>query len=273
MTYQDQLHLQRHGQYERRFSLAFQRVLKQNYYQIARNLEYGLPLDQIDSEPMQRVYTRLYLSIMASEGVLIWNELVAPLTGQEIKTKDVFDEVASIYSPDKISEMKPFWNRLMTGFLNTYIIQRVTEVMGTTIKRVTEFIERGRNDGLTNKELARILRADARARELRANTIARTEATNAMSKAQILALESSKLNWQKSWNPIRDDRTRDAHFVMDNTNWIGIKDNFIVGGYLMAYPGDLTQGAVIGQAINCRCRLAFRLAGRQYGFRPVQRRT
>lgn len=268
MTYQDQLFLQRHGQYERKFSLAFQRVLKANYYEIARNLEQGRNLAELDSEPMQKVYTRLYLSIMATEGPLIWNELVAPLTGEKISTKDIFDEVASVFAPDKMSEMKTFWNRLMTGFLNTYIIQRVNEVMGTTIKRVTDFIERGRNDGLTNKELARMLRADARARELRANTIARTEATNAISKSQILALESSGLNWEKSWNAIRDERTREDHWITDPTNWIGIKDNFIIGGFPMAYPGDSTQGSPIKETINCRCRLAFRLAGRGFGFRP-----
>lgn len=273
MTYQDQLFLQRHGQYERKFSIAFQRVLKANYYEIARNLENGLPLNQIDSEPMQKVYTRLYLSIMAAEGPLIWNELVSPLTGEKISTKDIFDEVASVFALDKMSEMKPFWNRLMQGFLNTYIIQRVTEVMGTTVRRVTDFIERGQNDGLTNKELARMIRADARARELRANTIARTEATNAMSKSQILALESSGLQWEKAWNAIRDDRTRFDHFATDPSLWIPIKDNFIIGVYPMAYPGDGTQGAPIGETINCRCYLRFRLAGRSYGFRPVQRRT
>lgn len=273
MTYQDQLFLQRHGQYERKFSLAFQRVLKANYYQIARNLEEGRNLYEIDSEPMQKVYTRLYLYIMAQEGPLIWNELVSPLTGEKISTKDIFDEVASVFAPDKMSEMKPFWNRLMTGFLNTYIIQRVTEVMGTTIKRVTEFIERWRNDGLTNKELAKRLRADARARELRANTIARTEATNAISKSQILALESSGLQWEKAWNAIRDDRTRFDHFATDPSLWIPIKDNFIIGGFPMGYPGDSTQSAPLKEIINCRCRLAFRLAGRSYGFRPVRMRT
>lgn len=273
MTYADQLHLARHKQYEQRFSVSFQRVLKQNYYEIARNLEDGRNLAEIDSTGMQRVYTRLYLSIMASEGPLIWNELVAPLTGQDIKTKDIFDEVATAFAPDKMSEMKGFWNRLMTGYLNTYIIQRVTEVMGTTLRRVTDFIERGRNDGLTNKELARMLRADARARELRANTISRTEATNAMSKSQILALESSGLNWEKSWNAIRDDRTRFDHFTTDPKLWIGIKDNFIIGGFQMAFPGDSTQGAPLKEICNCRCRLNFRLAGRAYGFRPVQRRV
>lgn len=273
MTYQDQLHLQRHGQYERKFSKAFQRVLKLNYYEIARNLEQGRNLAEIDSEPMQKVYTRLYLQIMATEGPLIWNDLVAPLTGQEIKQKDIFDEVANIFSPDKMSEMRGFWNRLMTGYLNTYVIQRVTEVMGTTIKRTTEFIERQRNGGLTDKEIARMLRADARARELRANTIARTEATNAMSKAQILALESSGLQWEKAWRPIIDDKTRPSHIEMIKVVWIGIKEYFTVGGFPMSYPGDSTQGSPPNQTIGCRCRLAFRLAGRSFGFRPVQRRT
>lgn len=282
MTYQDQIHLQRHKRYEIQFSKAFQRVLKRNYYEIARNLENETNLGEIDSEPMQKVYTRLYLNIMQSEGVFIWNELVAPIEGEEIKKayakdytgtdipikKDIFDEMANIFAPSSTSDMVPFWAGLMRGFLNTYILQRVSEVTGTTIRRITDFIERGRNEGLTNKELARMIRADARSRELRANTIARTEATNAMSKAQILALESSGLNWEKSWHAIRDDRTRDAHFITDPNLWIPIKDNFIIGGYQLSYPGDSTQGAVLGQIINCRCRLAFRLSGRQFGFRP-----
>ena len=273
MTYADQLHLARHKQYEIKFSKAFQRVLKFNYYAIARNLEDGRNLAEIDSIGMQKVYTRLYLGIMQWEGPLIWNELVAPLTGQEIKTKDIFDEVANAFAPDKMSEMKGFWKGLMTGYLNTYIIQRVTEVMGTTLRRVNDFIEKQRNGGLTDKEIARMLRADARVRELRANTIARTEATNAMSKSQILALESSGLNWQKSWNAIRDERTRLDHWTTDPKLWVGIKDNFIIGGFPMAFPGDSTSGAPIGETINCRCRLAFRLAGRAFGFRPAQRRV
>jgi hypothetical protein len=268
MTYQDQLHLQRHKNYEIKFSIAFQRVLNRNYYEIARNLENGVDLSQIDSDPMQKAYTRLYLFIMNQEGPLIWNELVAPLTGEEIKTKDIFDEVASAFAPDKLSAMKGFWKGLMTGYLNTYIIQRVTEVMGTTMRRVNDFIEKGRNNGLTNKELARMLRADARARELRANTIARTEATNAMAKSQILALESSGLNWEKSWNAIKDQRTRLDHFTTNPNLWVGVKDNFIIGGFPMGFPGDGSQGAPIKETINCRCKLAFRLAGRSYGFRP-----
>ena len=270
MTFKDQIHLRRHGVYEKKFSKAFRSVLKQNYYQIARNLENGLELGEVDSDSMYKAYERLYLQIMATEGSYIWNELVAPITGERVRSKDVFDEIANVFRPSNISEMKPFWNKLMKGFLNTYIAQRVTEVMGTTIRRIKTTIEKGRNDGLTDKELARMIRADERARELRANTIARTEATTAMNKSWILSLESSGLNWEKAWNAIRDDRTREDHWLTDPSLWIGVKDNFIIGGWQMSFPGDSTQGAPVGEIINCRCWLKFRLAGRQYGFRPKQ---
>jgi hypothetical protein len=87
-----------------------------------------------------------------------------------------------------------------------------------------------------------------------------------MSKAQILALESSGLVWEKAWKAIRDDRTRDAHFITDPKLFIPIKDNFVIKGELLAYPGDSTQGATLNNTINCRCRLTFRQAGRSFGF-------
>src|SRR5690606_27177495 len=133
------------------------------------------------------------------------------------------------------------------------------------------FIERQRNGGLTDKEIARMLRTDERIRELRATratTIARTEVTNAISKSHILALESSGLNWIKAWVAIRDERTREDHWNTSPTLWIPIKENFIIGGFPMSYPGDSTHGAPIKEVINCRCYLKFKLAGAGYGFRP-----
>jgi len=268
MTYQERLFLKRHEAYEKRFARLFTRVLNDNYNELASLYLSGQDLDQVDSTSMQLVYQTLYIDIMSKEGALIWNEIVKPITGEEVATKDVFDEVANILKPKNVSEMQPFWSRLMQGFLNTYIAQRVIEVMATSKKRVVEAIERYRNDGLTDKQVLMRIKADTRARELRANTISRTEATTAISKSQILSLESSGLAWEKAWVAIRDDRTRFDHFLTDPNMWIGIKSNFLIGGFPMAYPGDSTQGAPIGEIINCRCLLRFRLAGRAYGFRP-----
>jgi hypothetical protein len=273
MTPSEQMHLARHNKHEKRFARLFYRVLQENYFEIVENFLNGQPLEQIDTTSMQLVYQTLYIDIMQSEGALTWNENVQPILGERVNQKDVFDEVASVLAPQRISEMQGFWKRLMQGFLDTYISQRVLEVTRTSVKKVSEAIQRLRNEGLTDQEAARFIQADKRARELRANTIARTEATTAMSKSQILALESSKLNWEKAWTAIRDDRTRLDHFITDPSLWIGVKENFIIGGFPMAYPGDSTQGAPIGEIINCRCMLRFRLAGERFGFRPVTRRT
>jgi hypothetical protein len=266
MTPEEQAFLYRHGIYEKRFAKRFAKVLKGQVFELADQLEQGLTPESVDTKPLQMMYQSLYSEIMTKEGKFIWNSLVMPITGTRVK--DVFDSLAQDLPPDNVAQMPSFWNRLIGGFLSTYISQRIVDVSKTTIKRFNESVQRFRNDGLTNVEIARKIKADARARELRANTISRTEATTAMNKSWILALESSKLNWEKSWNAIKDDRTRDSHFLTSSELFIGIRDNFIIGGFPMAYPGDSTQGSPVGELINCRCFLKFRFAGASYGFRP-----
>jgi hypothetical protein len=270
MTIQDQVYLRRHGIYEKRFAKAFYVVLYRAQRQIAQNLIDGIPIDQIDTKPMHDMYKRLYLEIMRKEGAFIWNLLVAPVKGQEIKQKDVFDEMASILQPQTIEELLTLWTSLMNGFLTYYIGQRIIEVMKTTVKQANEMIIQGRSEGLTDKEIANKIRTDRRVRELRANTIARTESTTAINKAWILSLESSGLQYEKAWTAIRDDRTRDSHWETDPSFWIGIKESFMIGGFPMAYPGDNSQGSPIVNIINCRCYLRFRQVGSRTVFRPKQ---
>jgi len=268
MTVQDRLFLRRHNQIELKYAKLFNRVLSGQYRQLAQLFIGGKDLNLVNPEPMAKLYTRMYLDVMRTEGYLTWNEYVKPLTGQSVGRKDLTDDIAANLAPQDPTRMQGFWRNLMDTYLNVYIIQRVTEVTQTTIRKVRESIERYRNDGLTDKEIGRFIQADARAQELRANTISRTETTNSISKAQILALESSSGNYEKAWVAIRDDRTRDAHFATDSRFFIPLRDSFTIGGYQMAYPGDSTQGSPIGNFINCRCRLVYREVGSNIGFRP-----
>jgi len=271
MTAQDQLFLRKHSQIEKRYARLFNTVLSKQYRELAKLFIENKPLEQVDTMPLQRLYTRMYLDVMKIEGYATWMEYVFPLTDETVLKKDITDSVAEALSPDNPKEMQSFWQSLMNNYLNIYILKRVSEVVGTTIKRVRELIEKQRELSLDNQSIAKLIRKEAINQELRANTIARTETTNAISKSQVLALESSKIGWEKSWKHIRDDRTRDAHRVQDPDLWIPIRDNFNIGGYQMAYPGDATQGAPIGQFINCRCYMKYRkakvLEGR-VGFRP-----
>ena len=268
MTISNQIYLQRHGLYEKRFARGFYTVIYRSQRQIVNNLIQGLPIDAIDTKPMRDMYYRVYLDIMRKEGAWIWNLLVNPIKGIKVEQKDLFDEIASMMQPDKSQDLIVLWNSLMNGFLTYYVGQRILEVMNTTIKQAQEKISAGREQGLTDKEIGRIIMADRRARELRANTIARTETTTAINKSWVLSLESSGLPWEKSWNAIRDDRTRDSHWNTDPAFWIGIKESFLIGGFPMAYPGDSSQGAPVAQLINCRCYLKFRQRGQRAGFRP-----
>lgn len=271
MTIDNQIYLKRHGVYEKRFAKSFYLILLLAHRQIAKNLLEGRPIDQIDIQPLANTYQRMYQDIMRKEGVFIWNTLVVPTGAEEIKQKDIFDQVAQILQPENSAELLTLWTNLMNGFLTYYIGQRILEVMNTTINRANEMITQGRAEGLTNQEIARKIQADRRARELRANTIARTEATTAINKSWMLALQSSGKRWEKSWHAIRDDRTRDAHWETDPQFWIPVDASFDIRGFSMGYPGDNTQGAPLNLLINCRCHLKFRPVGARAGFRlPTQ---
>ncbi len=264
MNYPDNIFLSRHSYFEKRFARLIRRALSDQYNEMANLFATGEDIGKVDDNGLKMVYQAMYQLIMDDEGTLTWNSIVAPITNQEISTKDIYDEVASTLKPQDVSEMTSFWRRLMDGFLQTYIIFRIGEVLSTGVKRVNELIFKQRGLGLSDEQITQLIRSVDL--ELRANTIARTETTNAMSKAQIFALESSGLNWEKAWKAMRDDRTRDSHFMTDPKFFIPLKDNFIVQGQQLAYPGDSTQGATANNTINCRCRLAFKQTGARFGF-------
>lgn len=264
MNYPDSIFLSRHSYFEKRFARLIRRALSDQYNEMADLFATGQDIGKVDDNGLTMVYQAMYQLIMEDEGTLTWNSMVAPITNQEISKKDIFDEIASTLKPQEVGEMTSFWRRLMDGFLQTYIIFRISEVLSTGIKRVNDLIFKQRGLGLSDEQITQLIRSVDL--ELRANTIARTEVTNAMSKSQLLALESSGLNWQKAWKAIRDDRTRDAHLFTDPKLFIPIKDNFIINGQQLAYPGDSTQGASMSNTINCRCRLTFKQEGSRFGF-------
>ena len=264
MNYPDSIFLSRHSYFEKRFARLIRRALSDQYNDMADLFATGQDIGKVHDNGLKMVYQAIYQLIMEDEGTLTWNSMVAPITNQEISKKDIFDEIASTLKPQEVGEMTSFWRRLMDGFLQTYIIFRISEVLSTGINRVNDLIFKQRGLGLSDEQITQLIRSVDL--ELRANTIARTEVTNAMSKSQLLALESSGLNWQKAWKAIRDDRTRDAHLFTDPKLFIPIKDNFIINGQQLAYPGDSTQGASMSNTINCRCRLTFRQEGSRFGF-------
>src|SRR5690606_31572682 len=206
------LFLSRHRKYEKRFAKLFNNAIRGQWLYASRTLD----TDQLPTQDLERAYQTMYLYIMAEEGVITWN-LYMP--DKQIDTKDITDAVARFFAPENQQQLRQFWNTLMNQYLNTYMVSRVFEVSKTTARQIVATIEQQRAMGKSIEEIRKYLEQEARRQQVRANTIARTEATNAMNKSQVLALNSSGRQWEKSWDAIRDEHTRDAHFAISQDLW------------------------------------------------------
>lgn len=58
----------------------------------------------------------------------------------------------------------------------------------------------------------------------------------------------------KEWHTIMDGRERATHAIA-NGQIVPIDEPFIVGGYKMMFPRDVTYGAPPSEIINCRCSI------------------
>lgn len=58
----------------------------------------------------------------------------------------------------------------------------------------------------------------------------------------------------KDWNTVMDGRERATHAVM-NGRRVPIDEPFVVGGYRMMFPGDVTYDPPLKEVIDCRCTI------------------
>lgn len=58
----------------------------------------------------------------------------------------------------------------------------------------------------------------------------------------------------KQWQTIVDGHERNTHFIA-NGQTVPIDEPFIVGGYRMMFPRDITYGAPLEETMNCRCSI------------------
>lgn len=112
-----------------------------------------------------------------------------------------------------------------------------------------------------------ITRMQSRVERYRGETIARTEAIEALRAGQDQSIrqayeQSDVLDkevtreWSDSGN---DGRTRPTHSKADGQKVQGLDAPFIVGGYRLMRPGDSSLGAPGKETIQCRCRQITRI--------------
>ena len=162
-----------------------------------------------------------------------------------------------------IKEISEETRRLFNIWIDTYGLNLAKDIDDTTKKKLRKALSESIEDGEDlKKRVAKLIEVSdemfAEDKKWRAELIARTESCTTMNAGAIELYKSEDIQ-MKEWISVQDDRTRDAHLLMDGTV-VPVTDKFEVPatsqseGAFMEYAGDPTAPA--GQVCNCRCTVA-----------------
>jgi hypothetical protein len=155
--------------------------------------------------------------------------------------------------------MEPAFERELNRYIETNAARKVTEVSETTKERIARTIRQGIADGLTNSEVADLIRQEAKIDSAyRSAMIARTESHSAANAGGLESAIESDVVKEKEWIATEDERTRNGEnsdFDHTNVDNVPVDEPFIVSGEELMYPGDPSGSA--GNIINCRCATGY----------------
>ena len=189
----------------------------------------------VDEEPMYNAYKRVYLRVGGYFG------------------RETFRQYAK-------SDTDP-WVHAVLGWLEDKGAEKVSAVTETTRSAIKREIVKGVGDGLGIDDIANNMRKAVGGLK-RAELIARTEIICASNLGSLEGARSTGLPMKKKWLSTPDGRTRGRN-PEDRFNHTSVKpvdtldSLFIVSGEELAYPGDGSHGASLGNIIQCRCAIGY----------------
>ncbi len=169
----------------------------------------------------------------------------------------------------EIKGMEDIYWATITQWSRDQAARRVVDISDTTRRMLRRELTRGLDDGLSNADIAKAIRAkDRTINRVRAIRIARTETHTAANAATNTAVGSTGYKHIRIWVSARDERTRgfgprdryDHYTKKVNGQRRDMQTPFDVSGEKLDYPGDPKGSA--GNVINCRCVLTYNTIGR-----------
>lgn len=163
------------------------------------------------------------------------------------KLLEKFNVFVKAVSPSRMLNQKLF------DYANKYSAAMANHMNKTTIKKIKKVILDGYKEDLTYSQIAKKIKNDVfkdLSQGYRAKLVARTEAHGMVENGSFEAAKASKVVKEKTWSSAADARQTHAEA---NYQTVLLKDTFIIGGYQMNYPGDMSYGAGLEEIMNCRC--------------------
>lgn len=149
------------------------------------------------------------------------------------------------------SDINAVTDEAINEYNRKYSAEKIKGIEHTTRETINKIITKGQADGLTGKQIKKLIVEKVRdMSEARAMTIARTETSNAINITTHNTAEYSGMT-KKTWLHVGGGKEdRPAHLALDGKT-IGIKEYFMVNGHQCLYPHDPNLPA--SEVINCYC--------------------
>lgn len=236
-------YLLKHGAYEKWAYRKYYAALKEQvqpviaHVKLYGNITPALSDLLIRKTPMETAYSAVYVKI----GTL--------------SAKSTRDYINKGEQKSALSFFSAKWKQLMQLFFENESAGRVSDVTDTTRNKVRKVL--ADSEGMPVSMRATYITTtlnDPDFNRSRALVIARTESTTAANKGAELGNADSDYLTQKSWLSISDRNTRATHMAADGES-ADENGNFVVGGYLCKYPGDISLPAE--EVIQCRCSVLY----------------
>lgn len=215
--------------------------------------KYGISYarrQEINKEPLIRVLTDLYKTIILDSARITYNDLRS-------KVKD--------RGSMAVNEV---WRNEVNAYLKKYLLDKAVDPISDYTRRLILDIVRAAIDGnLTLEETVQEIVNMGEINQMRAMRIVRTEVTSATNFGHMLGAYDSDFVYQKKWVEVKDGRTRASHRHGQNVDQRGRIVQGVGGEIVdltqpfsngLMYPGD-TGPAKPEERINCRCVVTFQL--------------
>lgn len=219
---------------------------------------YGRP--PLFEDRLKKLLIDIYYDATLTEAIIEHRAEKRELNTQS--QKDIIEDLIGILRPDGTEgEIIRVWRTLLGEYLESRVLDRIKEINQTTVKRISQLIEKAVNQGEGPRVAARAIREDVGYNKVRSLAVARTESIRAMNQGRYLAALTSPYAKEKKWLASRDERTRASHRDIGRFGkWKPLQADFFLNGKYglepALYPCDSRLSAE--NAVNCRCSIALR---------------
>lgn len=227
--------------YLRRIGSEINRAMRK----AAKNVQDSLPapIDRVKAEHEQRL-NRILTQLWTESGRTISEQIAG-----NKKAMQSFELKRDGVLPTEQADM------VMQQWIATVGARKIVQISNTTINDVRRVVEKGIENGLSERDLAKEIRKVSPVLAgNRAQSIARTETGAASANAAQATAQASGVELEREWVASSGERTRKSHDDADG-QVVPMDQPFIVGGYELMMPCDPKGPAHL--TINCRCAVAY----------------